>query len=224
MMHKRLAALGGAAAAATALTATALAGGSAAAQLPPAVAPGASCVGSFAHTLGAIPLLASRFPANAPVTFEANGVPIKTATASAAGTVNTFALPPSFNGKRKTFQLTAVSGSVSAGPVPMRVTKIGVTTKPAHTKPTNKVRFSAFGFFPGKRVYLFIRRHGRTLGRFSLGKARGACGDVTKRMRFMPLRHFSAGAYQYWFSYKGRFDKRFSIGYRATITVRVVHH
>ena len=104
----------------------------------------------------------------------------------------------------------------------MLVTHIGVTTRPAHTKPTNKVRFSAFGFVPGKRVYLFIRRHGHTLGRFSLGKAKGACGDVAKRMRFMPLRHFSAGAYQYWFSPRKQFDKRFSIGYRATITVHRV--
>jgi hypothetical protein len=217
MMHKRIAALGGAAAAAAALAA-----GPAVAQAAPAVSPGASCVGSFGHALGAIPLVASGFPAGAPITFEADGVPIKTATAGANGAVSTFAPPLSFNGKRKTFSLTAVSGAVTTPPVPMLVTHIGVVTKPAHTKPTNRVRFSAFGFFPGKRVYLFIRRHGRTLGRFSLGKARGACGDVNKRMRFMPLRHFSAGAYQYWFSYKRKFDKRFSIGYRATITVHRV--
>jgi hypothetical protein len=217
MMHKRLAALGGAAAAAAALAA-----GPAVAQAAPAVSPGASCVGSFANTLGAIPLRASGFPPGAPITFEANGVPIKTATADSTGAVSTFASPQSlsFSGKHKIFQLTGVSGAVTTPPVAMRVTKIGVTTKPAHTKPTNKVRFSAFGFVPGKRVYLFIRRHGHTLGRFSLGKAKGACGDVTKRMRFMPLRHFSAGAYQYWFSPRKKFDKRFSIGYRATITIR----
>lgn len=218
-MHKRIAALGGAAAATAVLAA-----GPAVAQAVPTVAPGASCVGSFAHTLGAIPLTASGFPAGAPVTFEANGVPIKTETAGPTGAVSTFASPQSvsFNGKRHTFQLTAVSGAVTTAPVPMLVTHIGATTRPAHTKPTNKVRFSAFGFVPGKRVYLFIRRHGHTLGRFSLGKAKGACGDVAKRMRFMPLRHFSAGAYQYWFSPRKKFDKRFSIGYRATITVHRV--
>src|SRR4051794_13848191 len=155
MMHNRIAALGGAAVAIAALAA-----GPAVAQAAPAVAPGASCVGSFAHTLGAIPLSASGFPAGAPITFEADGVPIKTATADATGAVpSTFAAAPSFNGKRKTFQLTAVSGAVTTPAVPMLVTKIGVTTRPAHTKPTNKVRFSAFGFIPGKRVYLFIRRH-----------------------------------------------------------------
>jgi hypothetical protein len=219
MMFKRLAALGGAAAAATALAVV-----PAVAQAAPAVAPGASCVGSLAHTLGAIPLNATGFPANAPVTFEANGTPIMTATANATGSVSTLAAPDSlsFNGKRHTFQLTAVSGAVTAGPVPMLVTRVGVVTKPRRTKPTNTVRFSAFGFFPGKRVYLFIRRHGHTLGRFSLGKAKGACGDATKRMRFMPLRHFSTGTYQYWFSFKKRFDRRFSIGYPATISVHRV--
>jgi hypothetical protein len=206
MMQKRLAALGGAAAAAAALAA-----GPAVAQAA-TVAAGAPCVGGVQtlHTINGkifrtFPVSAAGFPAGAPIEFEADGSAFATGTADSTGAVSTLGDVPFFTGHHKTMQLTATDGTTTAGPVNVLVTNIGVDFH-AH-KPKQKIRYKAFGFFPGKRVYLFVRRKGHTLGRFSLGKARGACGDRDKRMRAMPLRHYTFAKYQYWFSQSRHFSK-----------------
>ena len=155
------------------------------------------------------PVAASGFPAGASIQFEANGLAFTNGTADAAGNLSTLGDPPFFTGRQKTFNLTATDGTTTAGPVKVLVTNIGVTFHAS--KPTQVARFRAFGFFPGKRIYLFVRRNGHTLGRFSLGKARGACGDRDKRMRAMPLRHYTFGVYQYWFTQSRRFNKKTAV-------------
>src|SRR3954447_8640169 len=207
MMNKRFVALGGAAAATAALAAAPAAAQGA------AVAAGAKCVGGVqtlhvvcGHLARTFPVVASGFPVGAPVEFEAGGLAFANGTADSAGNVSGIGSPPFFTGRHKTFSLTATDGTTTAGPVKVLVTNIGVTFHA--NRPKQKVRFRAFGWFPGKRNYLFVRRHGRTLGRFSLGKAGGACGDRDKRMRAMPLRHYTFGNYQYWFEQSRRFDKK----------------
>jgi hypothetical protein len=127
--------------------------------------------------------------------------------------------PPFFSDsiRHKAFSLTATDGTLSATPKSVLVTHVGVKL-PTHLRPTRKARWRAYGFIPRRRVYLFVRRHGHTLGRFSLGKAKGACGDVSKRMRGMPLRHYTTGHYQFWFAQSKRYSKRTRIvGYDITI-------
>ena len=75
-----------------------------------------------------------------------------------------------------------------------------------------------FGFLSGKRVYLHVRRNNRTKGRFSLGKTKGACGLVTKKMRFMPVVNYRTGTYRYDFSHSKRFSKTKAV-YQAKVRI-----
>jgi hypothetical protein len=220
MMYKRLAALGGAAAA-TAM----LAAGPAVAQ-GAAVAAGAKCVGgaSTIHVINGkrfrtFPVSASGFPAGAAIQFQANGITFADGTADATGALSTIGDPPFFTGRHRAVSLTATDGTTTAGPVKVFVTNIDVTLHAS--KPTQIARFRAFGFVPGKRIYLFIRHNGHVLGRFSLGKARGACGDRDKRMRAMPLRHYTTGVYQYWYSQRRHFSKATAL---AEHSYRITRH
>src|SRR5690349_3026424 len=149
MMHKRIAALGGAAAAAAALAA-----GPAVAQ-GATVAAGAACVGGVqtlhvvgGHLVRTFPVAASGFPAGSPLEFQADGLTIATGTADAAGNLSTLGDPPFFTGRQKTVSLTATDGTTTTAPVKVLVTNIGVTFHAS--KPKQKVRFRAFGWFPGK--------------------------------------------------------------------------
>jgi hypothetical protein len=100
---------------------------------------------------------------------------------------------------------------------PVRVVRLTVAI-PAHAKPSKRVKYRAFGFQPGKRLYLFIRRGGRTHGRFNLGVPGGACGRVTKRLRYMPLAHWKTGVYHYWYAQRPRYSKKTRIyGYEIRI-------
>jgi hypothetical protein len=203
MLHKMLAALGCAAAAVATLAA-----GPAAAQAADAN-PGAPCVGGVA-TAGRFPVTGTGFTPGAQVNVAAGGQFVGTATADAAGNFALLGDPPilsSINANQQTFQLSASDGFVTSAPKPVLVTRIRVTV-PSRAHPTHTVRYRAFGFVPGRRIYLFVRRHGHTLGRFTLGKAKGPCGDASRRLRYMPLRHFSSGTYDYWFSHARRYSKR----------------
>ena len=74
----------------------------------------------------------------------------------------------------------------------------------------------------GRSLYLHIRRGGRTKGTFRIGRASGACGLTSRRLRYMPLRRWSTGTYDYWFSNTSRFRKsRTLYGYRIDIYRRL---
>jgi hypothetical protein len=89
---------------------------------------------------------------------------------------------------------------------------------PNRARPGKRVRYRAYGFPNGKRLYLHIRRGKRTLGRFLLGRPHGDCGVVSKRLRYMPLRHWSTGNYDFWFSNRKHFKRgRALYGYRIRI-------
>ena len=207
MRHKTLAALGGA---------VALLAAPPAAQAA-TVAPGAPCVGGL-PTAGKFPVSASGFTAGGFVTVAVGNDIVASGAADAAGNFSAIGFLPTFTGNQKTLELTAADDSgVSATPAKVQVVRFGVTV-PSHAKPTRKVRYRAFGFLPGKRIYLFVRRHGRTLGRFSLGKAKGACGDASKRMRYMPLHHYTSGTYTYYFSHSPHYSKSTRLfGFQITI-------
>jgi hypothetical protein len=201
MQHSRLAALGSAAVATVALAA-----GPAVAQGAVIAAP--ACVGGLATGLTAGPLQGSGFAPNSTVTISANGSPFTTAPADAAGNFSAQPLPPVLSRGRisQTFQLTASDGTNSAA-TPLHVTK-WFAKLPKRARADHKVKFRAYGFLPGKRVYVFVRRQGHTLGRFSLGKANVPCGNTTRRLRYMPLRHHTTGEYNYFFEQSRRFSTK----------------
>jgi hypothetical protein len=158
------------------------------------------------------PVSASGFAPGAFLSFKAGQDTIGSGQADGTGAFDNAAdpfSPPSIplNRNKVTVQLTADDGNGTvAGPVPVSVTRITVAL-PDHAKPRQRVRFRVFGFVPGKPVYLHVRRNNRTKGRFSLGRAAGACGLVTKRMRFMPLSSYRTGTYRYAFSQSKRYDR-----------------
>jgi len=131
-----------------------------------------------------------------------------------------FVVPPvtSPSGASFTFQLTADDGNGTvAGPVAVPVSNV-VVRAPANSKPSKRVRFRVFGFLPDKRVYLHVRRNGKTKGRFSLGRTSAPCGTTSKKLRFMPLRHYTFGTYRYYFSHSKRFSKKLAI-YSARVRI-----
>jgi hypothetical protein len=215
MQHSRLAALGSAAVATVALAA-----GPAVAQGAVIAAP--ACVGGLGTGLRA-PLQGSGFAPNSPVTISANGTPYRTATADAAGNFGITPRLPRLSGNRtsQTFQLTASDGTNSAV-TPLHVTKWFVKL-PNRARADRKVKFRAYGFLPGMRVYVFVRRSGHTLGRFSLGKAKGPCGNTTRRLRYMPLSHHTTGTYDYFFEQSARFSTKKPRIHLTIVITRVFH-
>ena len=188
------------------------------AALWPAAAQAAT-VGSQAPCVRSVPgvksfpVHAEGFPAGAPITFRADGADLGSGQADAGGTFDNaadpFPAPPLPAGRNlETVQLTADDGhGTTAGPVSVPLVRVTVAL-PARARPWRRVRFRVFGFLPGKEVFLHIRRHNRTRGRFSLGVAATPCGTVVRRLRFMPLRHYREGTYRYAFSHSRRYDPK----------------
>jgi hypothetical protein len=117
----------------------------------------------------------------------------------------------------KTLSLTVTDGVTTAGPARTKVVRRGVRV-PARAKPAQTVRYRGYGFPLHKRLYLHVRRGGKTKGTFRIGRPGGACGLVTRKLRYMPLRRWSTGTYDYWFSNTRKFRKsRTLYGYRISI-------
>jgi hypothetical protein len=173
--------------------------------------------------LKTFPVVADGFTPGAFLSFKADGTPIGSGQADQAGHFDNSAdpfFPPALPAGRdlKTFQLTADDGAGTvAGPISIPVSNV-VVRAPANSKPRKRVRFRVFGFAPGKRVYLHVRRGGKTKGRFSLGKTAAPCGTVAKKMRFMPLRRYTTGTYRYYFSHSKRFKKS-QVIYEARVRI-----
>jgi hypothetical protein len=166
------------------------------------------------------PVVADGFAPGAFLSFRADDQTIGSGSADAAGHFQSAFSPPDlpFGRDLKTFQLTADDGNGTvAGPVAVPVSNV-VVRAPANSKPTKRVRFRVFGFLENQRVYLHVRRNGKTKGRFSLGKTSAPCGTTSKKLRFMPLRHYSFGTYRYYFSHSRRFDKKKAI-YSARVRI-----
>jgi hypothetical protein len=97
------------------------------------------------------------------------------------------------------------SSGVASAPIGLQVVKITATV-PDRARPGSRVTYRVSGFDTGRRVYLHIRRGGRTRGTFRIATAQGDCGIATRRMRYMPLERYSTGTYDYYFQHTKRFD------------------
>jgi hypothetical protein len=126
--------------------------------------------------------------------------------------------PPEPKGNLQSTTLTADDGAGGFASSPLKIVRLTVDV-PDRAKPSQRVRYRAFGFRPGARLYLFVRRGGKTRGRFVLGRPKGACGTLAKRLRYMPLRTWKPGLYEYWYSQSARYSKTTRIyGYRIRIS------
>jgi hypothetical protein len=168
-----------------------------------------SCVGYHPNTR-TLPVEGAGFAPGSfvSVRYEAPqlGVPRSAAlvTADPAGSFSLDLVPPSPGSLRvntSTFTISAVDPlqpSISAADEFM-VTRVRVDVVPrASTNPARRARFTAFGFVPGSVVYAHFLRFGaaRAEKTVSLGRARGACGRVSKRMALVPGRNVARGSWE----------------------------
>jgi hypothetical protein len=182
------------------------------------VAPTAHCVLDGQRNLS---VASSGWTPGEPLTFALDGKSLGTGTADALGTFSNaadpFAAPLLTGDPVRRFTLTAANATGVQASAPVKVVHRTVAV-PKRARPSRRVRYRAYGFPHGKRLYLHVRRGKRTLGRFVLGRPHGACGVVGKRLRYMPLRHWSSGTYDYWFSNQRHFKRsRALFGYRIRI-------
>jgi hypothetical protein len=190
------------------------------ASAAPVVAPTVQCA-RYIPGVNTMGVTAAGFTPNAAVAFSINGSPVPGGTTTPAGAYATpptalFAPPqPSKNVQTVTLSASDAGGLTASRT--MKVVKLGVVV-PDRAKPSRRVKYRVFGFQPGKRVYLFVRRGGKTKGRFTIGKPKGDCGTLTKKLRYMPLRHWSTGNYEYWYTQNRKYSKQTRIyGYRLNI-------
>jgi hypothetical protein len=169
------------------------------------------------------PVVAQGFTPNTVVRLTAqDGRLLGSGVADAAGNLTTTLLGPAPEGQRleQTFQVTATDlAGVAAPPIAVPVVRFTVQI-PRRARPSSRVRFRALGFPSGQPVFLHVRRGGRTLDSFSLGAAAGPCGIAQRRLRYMPLRRYRTGAYDYVFAGSPRYEAsaRPSIRLRVLIT------
>ena len=168
-----------------------------------------------------IPIQGTGFTPNSFVTLRtADGQTIGSAPTAADGSfAGAFSGPPFASGvERQALTLLGTDAQgLAAPPIPFAVVKI-TATLPARARPTSRVRHRVYGFDSGRTVYLHVRRGGRTRGTFKVSRARGACGIASRRMRYMPLRRYSSGTYDYFFQQSRRYD-RTKPGVRLRISI-----
>lgn len=183
------------------------------------VAPTLPCVLDGGADLG---VTSSGWAPGSVLNFALDGRSVGTGTADAAGLFSNASnpfTPPLLTGKRpvRRFTLTAADAAGNQANAHVKVVHRTVSV-PSRARPARRVRYRAYGFPQGKRLFLHIRRGKRTLGRFLLGRPSGACGVVSKRLRYMPLRHWDTGTYDFWFGNRKHFRRsRELYGYRIRI-------
>jgi hypothetical protein len=157
-----------------------------------------------------VPVQGTGFTPNSFVTLKtADGQSVGGAATDAAGNFVDSFFGPSFptGVEQQALQLTGTdSQGVAAVPVPFNVVKI-TATLPDRARPTSRVRIRAYGFTPNQTVYLHIRRGGKTRGSFKISRANSACGIASRRLRYMPLKRYSTGTYDYYFQHSRKFDR-----------------
>jgi hypothetical protein len=158
----------------------------------------------------------------ASLNFALDGRSVGTGVADAAGFFSNAASPfeaPLLTGHRRLrrFTLTAADATGQQAGATVKVVHRTVDV-PGRARPGKRVRYRAYGFPRGKRIYLHVRRGSHTLGHYAIGRAHGACGVAGRRLRYMPLRHWNTGTYDFWFGNRKHFRRsRALFGYRIRI-------
>jgi hypothetical protein len=186
------------------------------------VVPGQACALAGTKSFN---VLTSGWLPGAPLTISLGGKRVGTGVADAMGGFSTLTDPlvaPALAKPRvKSLKLTVSDGTTTSAPVKAKVVSRGVIV-PDRAKPSQRVHYRAFGFPPHKRLYLHVRRGGKTKGTFRLGRPSGVCGLAHRTLRYMPLHRWSTGKYDFWFSNTKHFRaKRTLYGYRIKISRRV---
>lgn len=146
---------------------------------------------------------------NSALTFRLGDRQLGTGQADANGnyTAPSPFVPPAPRKGRNLVSTTLTVGD-AAGTVtqrPVKVVRLTVSV-PNRARPSKVVKYRAFGFSPRRNIYLFVRRGNKTKGRFKLGKPKGQCGTLTRKLRYMPLKTFRTGVYDYVYTQSKRYS------------------
>jgi hypothetical protein len=177
------------------------------------------CVLDGASDLG---VTSSGWAPGASLNFALDGRSVGTGLADAHGLFSNAASPfqaPLLGGRHRVRQFTLTAADTTGQQADARVKVVHRTVDvPARARPAKRVRYRAYGFPRGKKLFLHVRRGTHTLGRFGIGRAHGACGVASRRLRYMPLRHWNTGTYDFWFGNRRHFKRsRALFGYRIRI-------
>jgi hypothetical protein len=157
-------------------------------------------------------LTTSGWAPGAPLEIRLGTTGIATGQADAAGQYasgDTLAPPAPPEGKNLiSTRLTVTDGAGNVAERAVKIVRLTVQVPNGKVRAGARVRYRAFGFNRARKVFLFVRRANKTKGRFILGWPKGACGTVTKRMRFMPLKRFTPGLYDFLYTQ----TKKYSAG------------
>ncbi|WP_205698999.1 hypothetical protein [Conexibacter sp. SYSU D00693] len=125
-------------------------------------------------------------------------------------TTETAPIVPTITPDKKTFTLVAKQDGVPVAQTQFQVANFAYSVTPSRARPTSKVRYRFSGWPTGRNVYVHVRRNGRTLGTTKLGKTQGACGELSKRARFMPVRRGRVpfGTYRYQFDLTPKYSSK----------------
>jgi hypothetical protein len=132
------------------------------------------------------------FGPDAPLRITREGEVVATVTAQPDGTFSaSIDSGPIPEGVAERATELTVSDTESTVVQHVRVTTFSAAYSPKVASPTAYVRFSAFGFGPGRAVYVhYLRPDGSSADTVRLGATRGVCGTIkrTAKRRLFPFK------------------------------------
>jgi hypothetical protein len=205
--------------AATVVAATALAAPASATAAALGVVNPKPCFGA-ADIVG---LGGAQFTPGATISFARDNAPISgTVVADAAGSFLAPAGVPQIVGKTETSTYAATDGVNTAAAPPVKLSRLGVTIRPARANPNRVRRISARGFtLQGRTLYAHRVRNRRSKN-LSIGRLRGDCKTASRRKRV--LRGARPGTYRLQFDTFRRYraDRRQRVVFRVRVTRRLI--
>lgn len=165
----------------------------------------------------------SQFTPGATISFARDNAPISgNVVADAAGNFLAPAGVPQIAGKTETSTYTATDGVNAAAAPPVKLSRLGVTIRPARANPNRVRRISARGFtLQGRTLYAHRVRNRRSKN-LSIGRLKGDCKTTSRRKRI--LRGARPGTYRLQFDTFRRYrsDRRQRVVFRVQVVRRVV--
>jgi hypothetical protein len=148
------------------------------------------------------------FNANSQVNFTLDGAPFtdpaSPPTSDAAGTVNAKFSVGSPPGRQKSYVLAASDGTNTAQTT-FTATDLDVGVRPKRGNPGRRKRVRARGFDQGRTLRFHVR--GPRTRNGTVGRIRGACGKVNKRVRIFRA-SYPSGIYTVQFDQRRRYSAR----------------
>jgi hypothetical protein len=164
-----------------------------------------------------------QFTPGATISFARDNAPVTgNVVADAAGNFLAPAIVPQIPTKVVTSTYTASDGTNAAAAAPVKLSRLGVTIRPAQGNPNRPRRISARGFtFKGKTLFAHRVRKGKSKN-IKIGRLKGDCKTASARKRL--LAGTPPGTYRVQFDTFRRFrsSRRQRVAFRVTIfrTVR----